>query len=107
MNTRRRGSRSGRISAQTCRWWTTSGRSCSLACAVFFEGDPAPGEEAVDDGGNKALAMIALETFGDLHEGDVGYLGHEREDCLRVRFNALRASVAPLRPGLDRTGPPP
>src|SRR5260221_14008611 len=107
MNTRRSGSNSDRISDQTCRRCTTSGRSCSPACAVFFEGDPTPGKKAVHDRGYKALAVIAFETLGDLRKRDVGCLGHEREDCLRERFNAIRALVAALGPRLDRTGPPP
>src|SRR5277367_4593624 len=107
MNTRRSGCNSGRISDQTRRRCTTSGRSCSLACAVFFEGDPTPGKKAVDDRRRKALAVIALETLGDLRERDVGCLGHERKDCLRERFDAIRAFVAALWSWLDRAGPSP
>ena len=51
--------------------------------------------------------MIAREMLGDLRERDVGCLRHQREDCLRERFNAIRAFVAALGSGLDRTGPPP
>ena len=36
MKTSRSGSRSGWASNQACRRFTISGRSCSLACAVFF-----------------------------------------------------------------------
>lgn len=45
MNARRSGSRSSRPSIHSSRRFRTSGRSCSVACAVFFARDPVPVEE--------------------------------------------------------------
>src|SRR4030088_2006915 len=45
MNTSRAGSRSGCAAIQAARAAATSGRSCSLACTIFFEADVFGGEE--------------------------------------------------------------
>jgi hypothetical protein len=61
IKTRRAGSRAGWPSIQSCRRFTTPGRSCSLACAVFFARDPVPGKETAD----RALAehQVLLGQF--------------------------------------------
>jgi len=42
----------------------------------FFEGDAAPSEEAMHDGGRKTLPVLAVEALGDLAERDVGRFLH-------------------------------
>src|SRR6266446_3254899 len=45
INTSRVGSRAGWSSFHAARAAATSGRSCSLACTIFFEADPLGGEQ--------------------------------------------------------------
>jgi hypothetical protein len=59
MKTKLSGSRSGCAWNQACRRATTSGRSCSLACAVFFNGHAVPIEEAPDRAGCETGTVVA------------------------------------------------
>ncbi len=71
MNTRRSGSRSGCALNQALRRAATSGRSCSAACAVFFEGHPVPVQAAPDRAGHERGAMILLQHGGQLGQRDI------------------------------------
>ena len=104
--TRRWGSRSPWLAAQACRRRATSGRSCSAACAVFFEADAAAVEEApkaADPDRNAALSQPRLQ----LGQGHVrGPLDLTKQKA-RLGLNAMRATVAALRSGSDVTPLPP
>ena len=70
MNTRRSGSRSSWLSNPAWRRFKTSGRSCSLARAVFFGRDSVIGEEAA----NRAVAdnnALLAERVAQLLDCDV------------------------------------
>lgn len=58
MKTRCAGSRSGWASNQACLCTATSGRSCSLACAVFLEGHPVAVEKAPDRARREGDAVL-------------------------------------------------
>src|SRR5229473_2578359 len=75
MNTSRAGSRSGCAAIQAARAAATSGRSCSLACTIFFEADVLGGEEPP----YRAIAdmLAARGKFGaDLLQRQVGNRGN-------------------------------
>src|SRR3990172_7543931 len=97
MKTRRAGSRSGCAARQISLSLTTSGRSCSLACAVFFEGLRVAIEEAPDRARRKPCAVLTLQMIGDFGERDVDLVGYEPEDFCGVAFDPARALVASLR----------
>jgi len=95
MKTRRRGSSWGCAARQACLRAATSGRSCSLACAVFFEGLPVAIEHAPDRARRKPLTVHPLQMGGDLRQRDVDGLGDQPEDL---------AAWASIRP--ERLSPP-
>ncbi len=99
MNTRSSGSRSGCASNQACRRAATSGRSCSLARAVFFEGEIMAIEKTPDRAGRERGAVLAMEQRGDLDQRDV-HLGFDRrQDHVAIRLDVVRPQVAALRQG--------
>src|SRR6185503_12431731 len=98
MKTRRRGSRSGCAARQACLRAATSGRSCSLACAVFFEGLRVAIEEAPDRTPRKPLIVLPLQVGGDLRQRDVDGLGKQPEDLAGMSLDPVGALVAALRP---------
>jgi hypothetical protein len=105
MNTRRSGSRSGWLSNHAHRWFRMSGRSCSVACAVFFARDPMTVEEAPDRA--DACRHASPRELGlDLRQRDVGLLFEEVEDQGRMGLDPRRAAITPERPGRNRTGFP-
>src|SRR5271166_851167 len=97
MKTRRSGSRSGCAARHAFLCAATSGRSCSLACAVFFEGLAAPVEKAPDDAWRKSLAMRPLQAGSDLHQRDVDCRRDQLQDLIAMGFDAPGAPVATLR----------
>src|ERR1700710_2323486 len=71
MKTRRFGSRSGWAANQARRRAATSGRSCSAACAVFFEGHAVAVEAAPDGAGPERDAVLGPQQFGQFDQADV------------------------------------
>ena len=55
----------------------------------------------MDDRGREAFAVVALEALGDLRERDVGRLGHQRKNGLRLRFESYAAKLVT---GLGKEG---
>lgn len=78
MKTRREDSRSGCASNQASRRFRISGRSCSLACAVFFARDPAAREEALQRPVAEGMA-VARQGRPQLLHGDVRRLLKQAE----------------------------
>jgi hypothetical protein len=71
MKTRRSGSRSGWASNQARRLAATSGRSCSLAWAVFFEGHRVAVKEAPHRAGCEGCAVLGAQQIGQFDQGDI------------------------------------
>ncbi|MER8849959.1 hypothetical protein NKH87_34780, partial [Mesorhizobium australicum] len=71
IKTNRSGSRSGWALNQARRRASTSGRSCSLACAVFFEGHRVTVEKAPDRARREHDRMLRPEKFSQLDQCDV------------------------------------
>ncbi len=94
MNTRRSGSRSGWASNQAWRRAATPGRSCSLACAVFFEGEIVAVQEAPDRAAGKQGPVIALEHVRQLGQRDVLLRLDGRQDDVAKRLDPMRAHIA-------------
>ena len=106
MNTNRQGSRSGCWTNQACRRAATSGRSCSAACAVFFEADPAALEEPPQ--GADAHRYAALEQQGlQLGQRHIRPLFHRAQKKASLRLDPARAAVSALRSGPDLAPIPP
>src|SRR5689334_21168122 len=93
MKISRSGSRSSWLSHQSCRRFRMSGRSCSLACADFFERDLVPIKEAPDptDAGEHTLD---LQSGLDLGQRDVAALGNDAQDRGAMALETVRTSVA-------------
>src|SRR5258708_30990281 len=105
IKTSRAGSSAGCSSFQAARAAATSGRSCSLACTIFFEADALGGEEAphraVPD-----MQAAAGKLGADLLQRQV----RNRPDPLQQPGPlALQARVviAPHRPGWKPAALPP
>src|SRR3954451_2628892 len=95
MKTSLSGSRSSWPSNQASRASFTSARCCSAACAVFFIGDPASGEEAPDRGdaeARAALDQLRLQ-FTKRYVGRRLDLGQDERG---MRLDAARLSGPPL-----------
>src|SRR6195952_4717211 len=111
MKTRRSGSRSGCPSNQVWRRATTSGRSCSLACAVFFEGYVVTVEKTPDRAVSERRLMVAPQHVGQLGQGDVLLSLNRRQDHVPERLDMMRTHVAAhgqrRRPPLVSPGPHP
>src|SRR5688572_6544364 len=100
MNTRR-GARSLGCSAfSSAREAATSGRSCSAACRVFFDGDVVTLIEPRD----RALAglqlLLSAQSYAHLIERQVGLRCHEVEQPLLVLLER-RTAVACTGLGID------
>src|SRR5512145_1834391 len=100
--TRRPGSRSACAARQVSRRATTSGRSRSLACAVFFEGLVVAIEATPDRARRETLAAPHLDVGRDLGERDIAVRLDQRQDLRGVRLDAARSLVAALRSRRDR-----
>ena len=103
MKTSLLGSRSNWPSNQAWRRVRISGRSCSAACAVFFERDLPTLEKAPDRGhagGDPAPSQFGLQ----FRQRDVGRLLIKLEDKRRIALDPTRPTVTPQRPGPDIAG---
>src|SRR6266545_4708738 len=74
MNTSRAGSRAGCSSFQAARASATSGRSCSLACTIFFEADALGSKEPPYRSIPDMLAPLG-KLGADLLQRQVGHRG--------------------------------
>jgi hypothetical protein len=107
---------------QAARCAATSARSCSPACAVFFEGDGAAIEEPPNHARHEALAVRLEQMAGDLLQRDVrlglllallviylsGDEGGSTERALRAKREAeqeLMAHIATTGPSIQRALP--
>src|SRR5262249_55463488 len=89
------GSRPGFPSHQASRALFTSGRSCSAACAIFFQRDAVALEEKPerpDSDAHAALPKLCLK-FG---ERQIGLPSHGAENECRLRLDALRPAIPTL-----------
>src|SRR5262245_5151634 len=84
----------------------TSGRSCSAACSVFFEGDGVPVEEAPDRADARLLLALRAQTLADLLQRQVRLRGDQLDQPLLVLLQR-RAAVTGAGLGLDASGLPP
>jgi hypothetical protein len=89
MKTSRVGSRSGCASNQASRRLATSGRSCSLACAVFFDGHRVAVKEAPDRAGREGGTMIAAQHIGQFNEGDVHLRVDRTQDNIPICLDPM------------------
>jgi hypothetical protein len=87
MKTSFSGSRSSWPMNHAWRRFRMSGRSCSLAWAVFFPGNAVAVEEAPQRANAKAVAPLSQLRL-KLLEGDVAGLIDDRQDQLLVRNDA-------------------
>ena len=101
------GSRSGWPLNQARRRASTSGRSCSLACAVFFQGHRVTVEKTPDRARCELRSMFRPQHLGQLDKGDVDLALDRRQNHVAIRFNPLGALVATLRLCPCRTALPP
>src|SRR4030088_650533 len=94
-NTRRVVSSSVWLAFQRCRASATSGRSCSAACRVFFEGDFVPLEKAVDRAVRGAVPTILQQPLHDLRQGQVSLPANHLQQPRRMRLQQRAALGAP------------
>src|SRR5690348_12465368 len=97
MKTSRAGSRAGCSACHAARAAATSGRSCSLACTIFFEADALGGKEPP----HRSVAdMLAAggELGADLLECQVGSRGDPLKQPSPLRFQS-GAAIATHRLG--------
>ena len=102
IKTRCAGSRSGCASNHASRRVATSGRCCSLACAVFFDRDAVAVEEAPDRAGRETGAMLAPEQVRHLDQRDVHLRIDRRQDHGAECLDPVRPPIAALLPRLRR-----
>src|SRR5438552_11339135 len=107
MNTGRPMSISGWRDRHAARASATSGRSCSPACAVFFERDGVTIEEPPYHARHEAFAVGCEQMIGDLAQRDVGRRIDQSEDLGRVSLDPRRTPVTALRAGLACAALPP
>jgi hypothetical protein len=92
MNRRRSGSRSSCPSNQSSRRFTMSGRSCSLACAVFF----ARHLVSVEEPPQRSVAHedpVVQKRLAKLLDRAVRRGLNRRQNGARMRFRLVRAAV--------------
>src|SRR5512145_461665 len=103
----RRGVRSLGCSAfSAARPAATSGRSCSAACSVFFEGDVVTVEEAPDRADAGLLLFLRAQPRADLLKRQV-WLRHGQLDEPLLVLLQRRAAVTCARLGIDASRLPP
>src|SRR5271165_3868039 len=96
------GSRSSCAANQSWRCFSTSGRCCSAACALFFfERDAVPVEKAPQHGDRKTLAAVPDQTLLDLEHDDVRRSADQAHEVVVMSFDASGAAIAARRPGRD------
>src|SRR5208337_2049455 len=79
------------------RRFKTSGRCCSSACAVFFEVNLGPSEEAPDHKKGKPLAAVGDQPLLDFQQRDVRLTTNETKQIFAMRLNAVRAPIPARR----------
>jgi hypothetical protein len=94
-NTSRAGSRSSWPSNQSSRRFRTSGRSCSAACADFFDRQAAAVEEGPDRAHARSHAALGKALL-DLDDREVrgGFDQTEQEVAMRIKLRAPRLSLS-------------
>jgi hypothetical protein len=94
MNTSRSGSRSSWPSIHASRRFRSSGRSCSAAWAVFFDGHIAAVEEGPDRAHARCDVPFRREALLHLRECDVRcrFNGAEQEGAMRIQLRATGLS---------------
>src|SRR5204863_7219754 len=100
MNTRRGASRRGCSALSSARAAATSGRSCSVACSVFFEGDLMTLVEAPHRARCGFLLLLGAKAHADLIERQVGLRRNKIEQPLAMLLQ-LRAGVTGAGLGFD------
>jgi hypothetical protein len=98
MNTRRDGSRSSWPSNHASRRFRTSGRLCSLACAVFFERDPATVEKPPERRNRDRDAHLRQQG-AQFDQRDIALSGDSVENEIGIGLDLVRMPVSTLRPG--------
>jgi hypothetical protein len=103
MKTSRAGSSSGWLSNHAWRAALTSGRSCSVAWAVFFVGEIARVEETPQRAKPHRQASLIAQPGAHLLQGHVVLLVDQaaQEGFMAVELRGARAA---LRAGGDRAG---
>ena len=96
MKTSRAGSRSGWLSNQASRFAAPSGRVCSLACAVFFDGHVVTVEAAPDRARCEADPVFRSEFLRQFDEGNVGPGVNRSQQNARPHFDPMRTTIAAL-----------
>ena len=111
MKTRRLGSSAGCPARHERRSSATSARSCSAACAVFFNRDVLPAEEVPQPASATLHLPLRVQPDGDLFQGEVRRLLDQRQQPVRMgiqfgamrRAHRIRLNAARLPPTADET----
>src|SRR5437867_7945304 len=88
MKTSRFGSSRGCRLRNAARAAATSGRSCSAACRLFFEGQLQMPQKA-EDRGETDLNLVLRQSGCDLGQRDIRLLRHPLSDPLFVRGQSM------------------
>src|SRR5215204_4437475 len=83
------------LSRQASRRFKTSGRSCSVAWAVFFARDLMALEEAADHAIAKGQALFA-QAMTQFLDGDIGRRLEQSHDRRPMGINPVRLAVSAL-----------
>src|SRR5690242_1177953 len=102
IKTRRRTSRPGCSAMSSARAAATSGRSCSAACRVFFEGNVVTIVECPDRAYRGLRLLLGPQPRTDLLERQIRLLGNECEQPLLMLLER-RAGVTGARLCRDAT----
>lgn len=97
MNTRRGASRRGCSAFNSARAAATSGRSCSAACRVFFEGDVVTFVEAPDRANTGFVLLHGAQPRTNLLKRQVRLRGNQIEQPLPVLLEPRAACQASPR----------
>jgi hypothetical protein len=81
-----------------------SGRCCSLACAVFFEGHAMAIKKTPDAALGRLQPVRRLQMLDDLKQRDVGLRLDQSQDLSGMGLKAVRAPVPTLWTRADITG---
>src|SRR5688500_8996804 len=87
-NTRRSGSRAGWRRMKAWRASATSGRCCSAACRLFFEGDVVRFEKARDGALANGDGVPLDQRAADLLQRQVRLMGNQRQNGFPVSSQA-------------------
>src|SRR5437762_12725651 len=100
MNTRRAASSEGCSAFSAARAAATSGRSCSAACRLFFEGDVVTVVEAPDRAYTRLLPLLGAKPRADFLDRQIRLRGNEIEQPLPMVLE-WRAAVAGAELGIE------